>query len=237
MTSNGQAAPAFDWADVKLVVFDVDGTLYSQNWLRMRMVVEMAFAALVSRDVAFAKVVKFYRTRREELADHIDADFESLLVHDTSVHVGCSEDFVRGVISDWMGTRPLRHLRTARYPFVSELFHALRICDKKIGIFSDYPAQLKLEALGLQADFIVSAGDRNVGYLKPNPRGLELIMSIADVCPDETVLIGDRVDKDGMAAKRAGAHALIRANRSIDGWRTFPSYRSSLFLPIFAAGA
>jgi hypothetical protein len=33
-------------------------------------------------------------------------------------------------------------------------------------------------------------------------------------------LIGDRTERDGEAARRAGSAALIRASRPIDCWRT-----------------
>jgi putative hydrolase of the HAD superfamily len=58
-----------------------------------------------------------------------------------------------------------------------ELFATLRRTGNKIGIFSDCPAQAKLDALGLRADDIVCAADSGVGILRPNPRGLEVSMA------------------------------------------------------------
>jgi FMN phosphatase YigB (HAD superfamily) len=69
------------------------------------------------------------------------------------------------------------------YPHVVELFAALKSRNKIIGIFSDYPAVEKLRAMDLKADIIVSEIDENVGILKPNPRGLAVIMAAAGVGP------------------------------------------------------
>jgi len=37
-----------DWSEIKLVVFDVDGTLYDQHALRMQMVRDMLLNAIQS---------------------------------------------------------------------------------------------------------------------------------------------------------------------------------------------
>ena len=48
-----------------------------------------------------------------------------------------------------------------------------------------------------------------VGELKPSPKGLNLIMSDLNVSKDKTIMIGDRMVKDGEAAKKAGCDYLI----------------------------
>jgi hypothetical protein len=54
-------------------------------------------------------------------------------------------------------------------------------------------------------------------------------MEAAGVAPGETVLIGDRTDRDGAAAGRAGARPLIRSAKAVEGWQTFPRFDDSLF--------
>jgi len=83
----------------------------------------------------------------------------------------------------------------------------------------------------LTADHVVFAGDEGIGLLKPHPRGLEFLMAAAGVEPHETVVVGDRVDRDGLAAQRAGAQALIRSSRPIEGWQVFARYDDALFAP------
>jgi putative hydrolase of the HAD superfamily len=234
MTTRDLDSDEFDWGPIKLVVFDVDGTLYAQNRLRARMALDLAVHAALNRDLAVLKVIRDYRRRREALGEQDTPGFEAQLVRDTSLQVGCAETFVLGVINEWIETRPLKYLRALRYPHVADLFDALRSSGRKIGVFSDYPARSKLAALGLEADFITSASDDDVGFLKPNPRGLEVILRAADVRPGEAVLIGDRIERDGLAARRAGTHALIRSSKAIREWRTFPGYHSAIFAPVLA---
>jgi putative hydrolase of the HAD superfamily len=57
-------------------------------------------------------------------------------------------------------------------------------------------------------------------------------MAAAGVSPQETILIGDRVERDGEAARRAGAAALIRSSKQIAGWSCFSNYAASQFSPM-----
>ena len=49
-----------------------------------------------------------------------------------------------------------------------------------------------------------------------------------------TLLIGDRAERDGLAARAAGAHVLLRASQPIAGWRTFARFDDALFAPMLA---
>ena len=223
------ASPSFDWSGIRLAVFDVDGTLYNQRLLRSMMAFELLKQSVRSADLGVISLLRWYRTRRELIAEEELGDFESILIREASDYCGRSKAEVESIISDWLEQRPLKFLMRCRYHNIIEVFDNLRSSGIKIGIFSDYPASRKLQALCLNADFVVSSGDANVGYLKPNPRGLHVLMSAAFVTAKETVLIGDRVERDGVAALRAGSKSLILSKRPIDGWQTFSSYREDIF--------
>ena len=221
-----------DWNDIRLVAFDVDGTLYDQKGLRSCMLREMLVAATRRRRIDFIRILRVYRKIREQLGESLHEDFERALVSRTAARVGCSEEQVQAVAEEWLERRPLRHLLRYRYPKLSELFRQLRQHGKQIGILSDYPARRKIEALELEADIIVCANDEDVGILKPHARGLQVLMSRAGVSPAETILIGDRPDRDGLAAQAANVRALIRSARPVPGWHTFDQYDDPLFAAV-----
>ena len=218
-----------NWREVKLVVFDVDGTLYDQRGLRFCMLREMLLFALRNLEARFIQILRVYRQTREHLGESQQEDFEPELIARTATIVGCREELVRATAEEWLERRPLRHLIRYRYSGLPELFTRLRLQDKKIGIFSDYPAQRKLEAMGLHADFVVCATDKEVGVLKPHPRGLHVLMEQAGVKPEQVVMIGDRAERDGLAAKAANARVLIRSSKALAGWLTFDRYDGPLF--------
>jgi putative hydrolase of the HAD superfamily len=226
---SSRAANGFDWDAIRLVVFDVDGTLYDQRGLRLRMLREMLGAAIRTRDVAFIRVLSAYRRIREELGDSLHEDFERELTSRTAARVGCSEERVRLTAGEWLERRPLRHLVRYRYSRLPELFRGLRGRGKKIGIFSDYPAREKLAAMELDADLMVCATDADISVLKPHSRGLQILMSRAGVNAAETIMIGDRVERDGLAARGADVRSLIRSSKPIEGWQTFARYDDPLF--------
>ena len=217
------------WDAIELVVFDVDGTLYDQTPLRVRMVLALFLHTLSSRSLETVKVLKHFRRIREDLGNQETQNFESSLIERTSELTGAPAEKISKIVQEWIEVRPLAYLRSCRYPGVKEVFEALRAREVKIGVFSDYPASQKLKAMELEADFEISAVDSKIRVLKPNPLGLLHLMHQAGTTPATTLMIGDRIDRDGEAAKRAGTQCLIRSAKKLSGWSSFKSYEHAPF--------
>jgi HAD superfamily hydrolase (TIGR01549 family) len=221
-------APA-DWRDIRLVAFDVDGTLYRQRPLRLRMGRDIVIHTIAKRDLNAIRVVSAYRRIRERLAAEEVVDFERVLIAETAKATSISPERVHAIVSEWIETRPLRYLRSCLFSGVPQLFAGLQRAGKKIGIFSDYPATEKLAAMELAANHVVAASD--VGLLKPHIRGLQSLMAAASATARETLYIGDRVDRDGVAGQRAGVKTLIRSSKPIEAFQTFKTFHDPLFNP------
>ena len=218
-----------DWSQIRLVVFDVDGTLYDQRRLRLLMARDIFFHLLASGDLRCVRLLRTYRHLREHLAEKETARFEQVLLEKTVTACGCSPAVVQQTVFTWMEQRPLPYLTRCRFPGIEAVFAGLRYRGIAIGIYSDYPAQAKLDAMGLHADYVVCAPDEGVGYLKPHPRGLQVLLERAKIAPENTLLVGDRTERDGEAARRAGVLPLIRSPKVLAGWQTFASYADTLF--------
>jgi putative hydrolase of the HAD superfamily len=218
-----------DWRDIRLVAFDVDGTLYRQGPLRLRMGRDMVLHTVAKCDLNAISVVSAYRRIRERLAAQEVVDFERVLIAETAKATSMSPERVHAIVSEWIETRPLRYLRSCVFSGVPQLFAGLQRAGKKIGIFSDYPATEKLAAMGLVAHHVVAASD--VGLLKPHARGLQSLMAAASASPRETLFIGDRADRDGVAGQRAGVRILIRSSKPIEAFQTFKTFHDPLFDP------
>jgi HAD superfamily hydrolase (TIGR01509 family) len=221
--------PPFDWDGIKLVVFDVDGTLYRQRPLRIRMAAKLLWHTVTRLDSKTIPRLRYYRRVREEIGELEVADFEAHLRARTCKQFGMSVDELERIVTRWIEKEPLSVLRRYVYPGLERLLPAIRQSGRTVGILSDYAAREKLAALGLVADRIVVAAD--VGMLKPHPRGLENLMAASGATGSQTVLIGDRIDRDGAAAYRAGARSLILSQGPIDGWVTFRGYDDPIFAP------
>jgi putative hydrolase of the HAD superfamily len=221
-----------DWESCRLVVFDVDGTLYDQKRLRLFMASSMLIEVARQRQWQFIRIINLFRKLREQFAEQEIVDFEPRLYALTAQLSRRSEFYVRSLVTEWIDRRPLPFLKSCLVPGVSSLFDQIRKSGRQIGIFSDYPSMEKLAAINLTADIQVCAGDPDVKVLKPNPKGLLRLMEIANVTPDQTVFVGDRLARDAAAARRCGVTPLIRSPTAHNELGTFNRFDDVIFKSI-----
>lgn len=197
--------PAPGGGPPEAVVFDVDGTLYRQAGLRRRMLVDLLAAALASRQGRRdLRILKRFREDRERLPSLVRSGFEEEQYRVPAESLGIPPARVREAVERWIHVRPLRHLRKHRTPGIAEWMDSLRSRGVRIGVYSDYPARDKLEALGLTADAVVDSADPRVDALKPDPRGLLLVLELLGAHAARAIYVGDRDDRDRPCAESAG---------------------------------
>ena len=199
--------------EIRLVVFDVDGTLYDQRRLRAVMAAEILATCVRSpRAVRDIRLVRQYRRCLEDAA--ADGGGLDAVASRTALATGAAEDRVRAVAEEWLQHRPLRHLPRVGLPPARATVDALRRAGVMTAAWSDYPVAEKLRALDVDVDFSVWSGDAGVGALKPHPAGLEEAMSRAGASAAQTLMVGDRAGRDGAAAAAVGV-AFVLAARGV----------------------
>ena len=193
-----------DFNKYDLYVFDVDGTLYYQNKLRLimgkRLLMYYLFHPLKFKDLI---IIKNFRSLRENAKD------TNGLFDITAKKCNVSVSRVNEVIKKWIYENPIDALTASKDDTLLAIIDKLKANGKTVAIWSDYEADDKLKALQLSTDYVYTAEQERVGELKPSPKGLNLIMSDLNVPKDKTIMIGDRMVKDGEAAKKAGCDYLI----------------------------
>jgi len=205
-----------NWSTVKAVIFDVDGTLYDQRRLRMCMLIELIKYYLVHPNRLYdLKIIRDFRREREKRIFDSVVDLEEAQYNWTAKTSGVSTARVRSVINRWIFEVPLQHIPLCRYPGLVTFFDALVMRGTKTAVFSDYSAEKKLAVLGLKPCCIICATDKDVGQLKPNPKGLLLVAEKLEVPIEQCLFIGDRDERDGECARRAGMPYLI-LNRNFE---------------------
>jgi len=188
----------------KLVIFDVDGTLYNQSKLR-KLILKSLLTHYVKRPAKIKELYILHRFRklRENHAgycgNHLNKEQYDWCASDTNTKI----EKVKGIIEKWVYTEPLQYLSDCIYPGVKNLFDAMKAKNIKTAIFSDYPAHQKLESLGLAADLVVSATDSHINCFKPNPKGINYICETLSISKKNTVFIGDRFSRDAVCAMNA----------------------------------
>jgi len=199
-----------DWDSIKLVIFDVDGTLYDQSRLRKKMMGALLQYYMVRPwRLNEMRILAHFRSEREKKAGAIGPDLENLQYNWCSQKGGYAVPKIKEVVAKWIFDIPNQYLPDCTYPGTQDLFAALRQHGIKIGIYSDYKAHDKLKAMGLAADYIVASTDPEVDRLKPDPQGLLYLVAQAGVNLSECLFIGDRQEMDGDCALKAGMNYLI----------------------------
>lgn len=189
---------------------DLDGTLYRARPVKLRMAIEVLLFGLGAQ-----KVLRTFRHAHEALREEIritptktfsPSPFEEQ-VRRTALATGKSESEVRATIGDWMIERPGRFLaRAARSTLLDEI-RTFRASGGKTAVVSDYPATSKLRTMGVLElfDVVVASGEtEGLGRLKPSPDGYRLAAERLGVPASECVVLGDREDADGDAARALG---------------------------------
>jgi FMN phosphatase YigB (HAD superfamily) len=197
------------------ILVDVDGTLYRQAPLRLKIAAELIQFSLAAPLEFFqtARILRTFRRKREVLrlsnADEtplVDLQY-TVAADEASVDHGR----VAHVVSEWIERRPLRHLLACRREGIVSFLSCCRSRGIAVGAYSDYPTKAKVAALGL-ADFFdlhLCSTDPEINAFKPSPAGIAQACKQWHLDPDCVMYIGDREDIDGAAAKAAGVRFVL----------------------------
>lgn len=186
---------------------DLDGTLYHAAPLKQKMALQVLMFGLYR-----ARLLSTFRHLHEELRalqkvdpcnTFLPSPFDEQLQR-AATHTGRSMTEIRSIVTEWMIERPSKLLRKHRRESLVAEIEAFRASGGKTAVVSDYPARHKLRALGLEHlfDVVIASGEtEGLTRLKPAPDGYLLAARQLEVSPEQCLVIGDRDDADGAAAR------------------------------------
>jgi len=154
------------------------------------------------------KVISNFRKSQELLRKNTDTSGNSyqnqILL--TAKSSGEKKEFISQVIAEWFEKKPLKFLKLCRRRKMEKILLSLHKKKYKLGVYSDYPANDKLKALGIFNYFntIVSSNDPEVTGFKPHTNGFRIAAQRMGLDPAEIIYIGDRPEVDGKGAEEAG---------------------------------
>jgi FMN phosphatase YigB (HAD superfamily) len=122
----------------------------------------------------------------------------------SSEELGIPVSKVRDIVEEFIFILPLKFLKDSIYKGVENFLVNLRAKGFKVAIYSDYPVDEKLDAMGLSADKTFCSTDNFIHSLKPNGDALLSICKYFNCDKEQAIYFGDREDTDGESAKMAG---------------------------------
>lgn len=232
------------FCEYKAIVFDVDGTLYQQRGLRCAMG-KTLLCYFLRHPLRWKELLAlvWYRRLRENweseerqnadgrIGDDWEAAMETLQYQHTAQRLHMDPERVRETVRYWMQVCPLRALETYKDEELCAFLEEARGQGRRIAAYSDYPAAEKLKALHLEADAVFSSMDREINCMKPDLRAMQLILEKLGVDNGEALMIGDRYDKDGLAAKQAGMDFIILGTSVRGRHRLYQSLKNGITAP------
>lgn len=184
----------------KTIITDVDGTLYFQKPMRIKM-----GSLLLLHPITALKVMSFRKKHEQGKIENPDKD-----------------------IRRFMYELPLKYIFEFRDNALAKVLERFYKNGGKVIAYSDHPAKEKIAALKIECDGIYDPTVDGINSLKPNPEGLKLIIEKEGLDISECLFIGDREEKDGLCAKAVGMDYLIlsknRTTRKQQIIESFPDY-------------
>ena len=213
----------------RALLFDLDGTLYRQRPLRLRMLLALARLPVETRSPAASlrtlRAIQAFRAEREALRALGDSaiDLERRQYAQPAERLGMSPSDMEAIVREWIERRPLPQLRAGLRLELPAVLEALASRGIPAGVFSDYPAAAKLAALGLSGCFdpVLAATDAEIHAFKPHPAGLLRAATLWGLPPSAVLYVGDRPEVDAAAAAAAGMPCAIIGGRSTQGQADF----------------
>jgi putative hydrolase of the HAD superfamily len=188
---------------IRGIIFDLDGTLYRMPWFFRPLMFFRLFPYSL-------RLPRFISVRETFAGQHLGT--HELIMHAVAAKLGEREKTDAAGMRRWIEGSfypafiwVMRFMRHSR-PGINELLNAVRAKGINVGLISDYSRVrerlARLDISDSAFDPILSSEES--GALKPSSVPYEITARQWAIAPEHILVIGDRMNTDGLAAKNAG---------------------------------
>jgi HAD superfamily hydrolase (TIGR01549 family) len=184
------------------VAFDLDGTLYPNYRLRLKIIPSILKEL---RLVAAFGMARGVIRREQETSPIIQNDFyqyqAGVVAKIMSVPAGTIKEKIDASIYKAWET-PFKNIKL--FKGAKETIEALRKAGFKLGLLSDFPPETKLEYLGLDGLWDAVLCSESFGAVKPHPLSFKELAAAMSLPPEKILYVGNSRAYDVAGANRAG---------------------------------
>ncbi|MDR0598719.1 MAG: HAD family hydrolase [Treponema sp.] len=211
-----EASPVPSAPGLKGVAFDLDGTLYPNYRLYLRLL------PAILRHPWFIRAFALARRRLHRDPSVYSAGFSSFYEDQAALvgrflgsDKGVRERVERLIYRNWAAP----FSRIGLFPGVGETLAAFRGGGIKLGLLSDFPPRRKLALLGLEGAFDAVLSTEETGRLKPSPHPFRELARLMALEPGEILYVGNHPRWDAEGALAAGMRAALIKRGSLSTGR------------------
>lgn len=193
--------------DIDAVAFDLDGTLYPNYRLYVRLV------PFILREHKLLRAMGKARDSLRAVAHEgwfydLQARFMAEILNDEPAAV--KDRTERLIYRGW--EELFRGIKL--FPHVRETLDSFRAAGLKTALLSDFPPETKLAHLGLSDGWDAVLCSERAGRLKPAPESFRVLSRTLSVDPGRILYVGNSVKYDVVGAKAAGMKAALISRRA-----------------------
>jgi len=197
---------------ISAIAFDLDGTLYPNYRLNVRLLSFLCkHGPLLA---ALARARSIIRREQQQSPSSVVPDFYEYQARLAAGILRAPPEQIKEKIDRliYRGWEP--HFSNIKlFPYVRETLAEMRAAGLKTGLLSDFPPETKLKNLGLSACWDAVLCSEHVGAIKPALRPFEELAR-ALRCPAEQILyVGNSRPYDISGARRAGMKTALFTGR------------------------
>jgi putative hydrolase of the HAD superfamily len=190
---------------IEAVAFDLDGTLYPNYSLNIRLIPFTLRSARLL--LAFGKARSIHHSERTAT---VQADFYAEQAALVAEILGEEPGVIKEKIEKLIYRGWESHFKKIRlYSGVLETLEAFRSAGLKLGLLSDFPPEAKLEYLGIGSYWDAVLCSERVGCLKPESAPFLELAKALDAEPGKILYVGNSFHYDVIGAKKAGMSAAL----------------------------
>lgn len=207
------------------IAFDLDGTLYPNSRLYIRLVPFVLKEHRLLRAMGKARTL----LRKEHLPEDSlqNGDFYDIQASLMGQILGQPADEVKKRTEKliYRGWEP-HFLKVRLFPHVKETLKAFRKAGLKLGLLSDFPPETKLKNLDIHEYWDAVLGSEQSGHIKPHSAPFLELSKRLETAPKDILYVGNSISYDVNGASKAGMKtALIHSK-----WKKRPKIDLSCFV-------